>query len=122
MIEYYLSNNNETCYSNFSPYFSQTKRGLAFVSLESKVVRVITLAAMAWRKPPCSSVLGSIYLRRQGRSYSLQAPCAFSFFWGMPRNAAGDMCRSLSVRAGRQGMLAQARARMQQLFHALVKT
>jgi len=26
MIEYYLSNNNETCYSNFSAYFSQTKR------------------------------------------------------------------------------------------------
>ena len=28
MIGHYLSNNNETCYSSFSPYFSQTKRGL----------------------------------------------------------------------------------------------
>ena len=26
MIRYYLSSNNETCYNNFSLYFSQTKR------------------------------------------------------------------------------------------------
>jgi len=29
MIGHYLSSNNETYYSNFSPYFSHTKRGLA---------------------------------------------------------------------------------------------
>ena len=35
MIGHYLSNNNETCYTNFSPYFSQTKRGLRLQLLVS---------------------------------------------------------------------------------------
>ena len=35
MIEHYLSNNNEMCYSNFSPYFSHTKRGLTLGCLDT---------------------------------------------------------------------------------------
>ena len=32
MIRHYLSSNNKTCYNNFSPYFSRTKRGLSFAA------------------------------------------------------------------------------------------
>ena len=53
MIGYYLSSNNETCYNNFSPYFSRTKRGLD--KLWGSSARFPYASAIGWQRGHAST-------------------------------------------------------------------